>query len=113
MPPAVGIIVAPFRRHRDDCCLHQCACSGWLASVGSVLPSQRRADRAFLRDYIAQSGQMHPGDRESQQTTRAQNAHHCPTGTATAARPGLDFKAFPGSLPLRTRATGVVLGALS
>jgi hypothetical protein len=33
MPPAVGIVIAPFRRDRHDCCLHQWACSGWLASV--------------------------------------------------------------------------------
>jgi len=112
MPPAVGIIVAPFRRHRDDCCLHQCACSGWLASVASVPPSQRRAAGPFLRDQTAQGGKMHPGDREFQQTTRAQNARCNFTGTADHPNPCLDSKAFPGSLPLRTRATGVVLGAL-
>jgi len=56
MPRLVGIVVAPLRRERRDCCLRRCARSRWLASGSWEYPSRRGVAKPFLRDHIAWSG---------------------------------------------------------
>jgi len=63
-----------------------------------------------LRHRGIQSGQMPPGDRELGAAVRARNARCNCTGAVDHAHSSLGPKAFLESLPLRTRATGVVLG---
>lgn len=113
MPLGVGIIVAPFRRDWYDRSLHRCPCSDWLASFARADPSPRRAADPFLRDHIAQRGQMHPGDRKSRPPARAQNARCNLTGTADHPNARLDSEAFPSSVSLRARTTGAFLGRLA
>jgi hypothetical protein len=114
VPLGVGIIVAPFWRDQHDRCLHQCRCSGWLASVASAHPSPPRPSAdPFLRDHTARSGQMHPGDQKSRPPARAQSARCNLTGTADHPNPRLGSEAFPGSVSLRARATGSFLGRLA
>ena len=55
---------------------------------------------------------MQPGDRELRVAARARNARCNCTRAVDHPHPCLGPKAFLESLPLRTRATGVVLGAL-
>ena len=113
MPLGVGIMVAPFRRDRHERCLHQCPCSGWLASVARAHPSPRHAADPFLHDHTAKRGPMHPGDQKSRPPARAQNARCNLTGPADHPNPRLGSEAFRGSVSRRARATGAFLGRLA
>jgi hypothetical protein len=55
---------------------------------------------------------MPPGNRELRSTVRAWNARFNCAGAVDHPYPSLGSKAFHESLPLRTRATAVVPGAL-
>jgi len=108
MPPLVGHVVAPLLRD----CLRRCIRFCWLTSGSCAYPSRRGAAKPFLRDRIAWSGYMHQSDRESRQVAREQRVHGRSTRSASESRSDLGCQTFPGSLPLRARATGAFLGAL-
>ena len=112
MAPAMGVVVALLRRGGRHCCLRQCPCSSWLVSVACARAAQR-ATGPFLRGHVVQGGQACQKNREARHAPCAKSAHCRPARAATAAKFDLGSKTFPGSLSLRARATGAILGALS